>query len=142
MLKDSNVRILLAEEAYLDRLIYDGELINLRDNSLYKEGNTEIKNINNPNDLVYVIYTSGSTGLPKGVMIEHRGVVNYITWADKVYVRGDKITFPLYSSLAFDLTVTSIFTPLITGNKIIIYGENADERELMVRKVFRTKKLI
>ena len=74
MLKDSNVRILLAEEAYLDRLIYDGELINLRDNSLYKEGNTEIKNINNPNDLVYVIYTSGSTGLPKSVMIEHRGV--------------------------------------------------------------------
>ncbi|MCL2167455.1 MAG: condensation domain-containing protein, partial [Clostridiales bacterium] len=32
--------------------------------------------VNSPDDLAYIIYTSGTTGRPKGVMIEHRGVMN------------------------------------------------------------------
>ncbi len=75
----------------------------------------------NPDSLAYVIYTSGSTGEPKGVGISHRSLVNYISWANDVYLRGDSLAFALYSSLAFDLTVTSIYLPLITGNKIVIF---------------------
>jgi len=77
-----------------------------------------------PDDLAYVIYTSGSTGEPKGVEIRHRSLVNYIWWAQEQYVRGETLAFALYSSLAFDLTVTSIYTPLITGNRIVIYRED------------------
>ncbi|MFD1677557.1 AMP-binding protein, partial [Alicyclobacillus fodiniaquatilis] len=77
-----------------------------------------------PNHLAYVIYTSGSTGTPKGVMIEHIALVNYISWAQKMYVGSEKIDFPLYSSIAFDLTITSIFTPLLTGNRVFIYRDN------------------
>jgi amino acid adenylation domain-containing protein/non-ribosomal peptide synthase protein (TIGR01720 family) len=83
--------------------------------------------------LAYVIYTSGSTGRPKGVMIEHKSLANYITWAAGKYVRNEAVTFPLYTSISFDLTVTSIFLPLITGNKVIIYEE--DEKTLLIEKV-------
>ena len=83
-----------------------------------------------PEDLAYVIYTSGSTGEPKGVKIRHRSLVNYIWWAKDVYLQGEKLDFPLYSSLAFDLTVTSIFTPLATGNKVLIYREQDAEASL------------
>ncbi len=76
------------------------------------------------NDLAYVIYTSGSTGKPKGVLIEHRSLVNYIAWANQTYCKGERLAWPLFSSLAFDLTVTSIFTPLISGGQIVIYAEN------------------
>jgi amino acid adenylation domain-containing protein len=69
----------------------------------------------------YIIYTSGSTGQPKGVVIAHRSLVNYIHWAAGVYLQGRELACALYSSLAFDLTVTSIFMPLVTGNRIIIF---------------------
>jgi len=79
-----------------------------------------------PADLAYVIYTSDSTGEPKGVEITHRSLVNYIWWTKEQYVRGETLAFALYSSLAVDFTVTSIFTPLITGNRIVIYREDDD----------------
>ena len=74
-------------------------------------------------DLAYVIYTSGSTGTPKGVQIEHGGLADYLEWAERQYVRGDQLTFPLFTSLAFDLTVTSLFLPLLTGGTLAIYEE-------------------
>ncbi|MGD2093142.1 MAG: amino acid adenylation domain-containing protein [Candidatus Aminicenantes bacterium] len=73
--------------------------------------------------LAYIIYTSGSTGKPKGVMVEHRSVVNYICWAIKRYINinDGNVYFPLFTSISFDLTVTSLFLPLLSGNTIIIY---------------------
>jgi amino acid adenylation domain-containing protein/non-ribosomal peptide synthase protein (TIGR01720 family) len=73
-------------------------------------------------NLAYVIYTSGSTGKPKGVMVRHQSLVNYIQGAAAHYVKKENVNFPLFTSLAFDLTITSIFTPLITGNSILVYG--------------------
>jgi amino acid adenylation domain-containing protein len=88
-----------------------------------------------PGNLAYVIYTSGSTGKPKGVLIEHRSLVNYIRWANQKYCRGERLTWPLFSSLAFDLTVTSIFTPLISGGRIVVYREDRGVQGLAVLKV-------
>ncbi|UCH93274.1 MAG: AMP-binding protein, partial [Candidatus Aminicenantes bacterium] len=77
-----------------------------------------------PGDPAYVIYTSGTTGTPRGVMIEHRSLVNYTWWAVKTYMAGKTtpITVPLYTSISFDLTVTSIYLPLLTGGTIAIYS--------------------
>jgi amino acid adenylation domain-containing protein len=74
-------------------------------------------------DLAYLMYTSGSTGRPKGVLIEHGGLADYLRWASRRYVRGERLTFPLFTSLGFDLTVTSLFLPLITGGTLEIYPE-------------------
>ena len=88
-----------------------------------------------PHDLAYVIFTSGSTGKPKGVMIEHRSLVNYIHWAVGQYSPGEQLTWPLFSSIAFDLTVTSIFAPLVSGGRIVVYGEESGARGAAVLKV-------
>ena len=88
-----------------------------------------------PDSLAYVIYTSGSTGTPKGVMIEHRSLVNYIWWAKEQYSRGERLAWPLFSSLAFDLTVTSIFTPLISGGRIVVVREDPEMPGMAIFKV-------
>jgi amino acid adenylation domain-containing protein len=90
-----------------------------------------------PDNLAYIIFTSGSTGTPKGVMIRHRSLVNYIWWASAQYAQGEQLTWPLFSSLAFDLTVTSIFTPLISGGRIVVYAEEAGGHGLVILKVIQ-----
>ncbi|WP_189226194.1 non-ribosomal peptide synthase/polyketide synthase [Saccharothrix coeruleofusca] len=67
-----------------------------------------------PLDPVYVIYTSGSTGRPKGVVIEHGPLNLYLSYAAENYpsVAGRTL---LHSPVAFDLTVTSLLAPLVTG---------------------------
>ncbi|WEA01632.1 non-ribosomal peptide synthetase [Mucilaginibacter sp. SJ] len=93
---------------------------------------------NGETDLAYVIYTSGTTGQPKGVMIEHGSLSNYIVWAGNRYIENEPCSFAFYSSISFDLTVTSIFVPLITGNKMIIYSEN--DTLLSIENVIRENK--
>ncbi|MFB6456951.1 amino acid adenylation domain-containing protein [Chitinophaga sp. Hz27] len=74
-------------------------------------------------DLAYVIYTSGTTGQPKGAMISHRSLHNYTAWAIRNYLKEVPASMPLYTAISFDLTITAIFPPLLSGNKIVVYEE-------------------
>src|SRR5262249_1951697 len=73
--------------------------------------------------LAYIIYTSGSTGEPKGACITHRGLVNYLSWAVGAYQVAAGTGAPVHSSFPFDLTVTSLFTPLLTGRTVELLPE-------------------
>ena len=73
-----------------------------------------------PDNLAYVIYTSGSTGQPKGTMIPHRGLVNYLSWCTKAYAVADGYGAPVHSSIGFDATITSLFSPLLVGQKVVL----------------------
>ena len=77
--------------------------------------------------LAYVMYTSGLTGAPKGVQVTHRGLVNYAAWAVGAYGMGGGGGAPLHSSLAFDLTVTSVVVPLVAGSVVVASREGGAE---------------
>jgi amino acid adenylation domain-containing protein len=72
-----------------------------------------------PDQAAYVIYTSGSTGRPKGVWVTHRGLANYLVWAAEAYGSDALRGAPVHSSLSFDLTVTSVFVPLVAGSTVV-----------------------
>ena len=100
-------------------------IININNYEEYSQESKTITNINSPTNLAYIIYTSGTTGNPKGVMVEHKSLINYACWARKTYIpEKEEVSFPLYTSISFDLTITSIFVPLISGNTIITYPDN------------------
>lgn len=84
-----------------------------------------------PVDLAYVIYTSGSTGRPKGAMIHHRGLVNYLTWAIRAYRVGRGSSVPVHSSISFDLTVTSLYTPLLAGGTAELLPDDFGAQQLL-----------
>ncbi|HYE53804.1 MAG TPA: amino acid adenylation domain-containing protein, partial [Chitinophagaceae bacterium] len=135
---DAGVRLLITETYYLFELDYfNGAMVAVDVELGMYPSDLDAPEVK-PAGLAYVIYTSGSTGKPKGVMIEHGSLYNYINWARDQYVRGEKGDFALYTSIAFDLTITSIFTPLVTGNSIIVYKEY--EKDLAIEKVLADNK--
>lgn len=120
IIKTAGIKLLFVQSRMSDIFM---ENVRYMDEMDWKEEDTAYDELESvaSDSLAYVIFTSGSTGVPKGVMIEHHSLANYIRFAVKSYVSEESEVFPLYSSLAFDLTVTSVFTPLSSGGKILVY---------------------
>jgi len=79
----------------------------------------------------YVFYTSGSTGRPKGVLVPHAGLMNYVLWGIREYGAERGSGSPVHSSIAFDLTLTSIFPVLLAGRPVVLaVGERNDVETL------------
>ncbi len=134
MIQDANIRVLLIDGDVrrdagwwdvLQAALADVLVISLDHPAIVSQPTTSPAPLAAPHHLAYVIYTSGSTGRPKGVMLEHRNVVNYLTWCQHAYPVGQGVGSPVHSSISFDLTVTSIFTPLISGGAVRLVREDA-----------------
>lgn len=94
-------------------------------------------NVNTPDDPIYCIYTSGSTGEPKGVLVSHKNLVNYVNNSDisvfnKPINSGcNKIVSS--TNVTFDIFGTEIHLSLINGIEIYLCNE---EQQINGRKMF------
>ncbi|KKL87277.1 hypothetical protein LCGC14_1936320, partial [marine sediment metagenome] len=138
MLTDAECSLLLKESGLGQKLDLDGvETLTLSEekNTLLTEETSNLGLDENPEDLAYILYTSGSTGRPKGVLITHASISNYLDWAVNRYQIDQWSVFPLFTSIGFDLTLTSTFLPLIKGGRIIVYEENQTGPDLALLQV-------
>jgi amino acid adenylation domain-containing protein/non-ribosomal peptide synthase protein (TIGR01720 family) len=121
MIADSKCKVVLDEEEW-ERFS--------REEQGYNDCNPE--RISHPANLAYVIYTSGTTGMPKGCAILHSNLLNYIQWANRYYFNEvGRPRFGLFTSLSFDLTVTSIFCSLTQGGSLRIYDQQEELSEIL-----------
>ncbi|MCK4259635.1 MAG: non-ribosomal peptide synthase/polyketide synthase, partial [Halanaerobiales bacterium] len=120
ILDDSQTDIVLTQSEHIEKLMFNGEVINLEDNKLYSSNGENLKHINTAKDLAYVIYTSGSTGKPKGVLVEHQSVVNILTNMQNDYPLMEDGTYLLKTAFTFDVSVTELFGWFMGNGRIAI----------------------
>jgi amino acid adenylation domain-containing protein len=127
MLEDAGVLILVTQQRLATRLLgHQAQPVFLdRDWPIIGQQPDHNSTVDaSAGNLAYVIYTSGSTGKPKGTMISHRGLLNYLAWATKAYEVERGRGALVHSSIAFDLTVTSLFSPLLCGRTVTLVAED------------------
>jgi amino acid adenylation domain-containing protein len=137
VLEDARAPVLLTHTPLLDRLpAHEAKVLCIDRRGLPDAGpcaNPPPRT--GPDSLAYLMYTSGSTGRPKGILVPHRGLLNYLTWCLAAYPVTAGSGAPVHSSVAFDLTVTSLFVPLLAGRTVRLLPQgNAID---LLREAFR-----
>ena len=134
MLRDASAKVLLTRAEHRSSFDAGGPTFVCIDTDwplIEKESLADVDSPVAPSNLAYVMYTSGSTGQPKGVMIVHEGLVNYLLWAKDEYEAGSGDAVPVHSSIAFDLTVTALFVPLVAGGRVEMLREDVGGQNLV-----------
>ncbi len=120
ILEDSASAIVITSSSLVERLPATSArqvVIDAEEEAIAKHPEARAAVAVDAENLAYAIYTSGSTGVPNGVMVPHGGAVNYLDWAAKEYL-GVAGGSPVHSSIGFDLTISSLFVPLLAGRPI------------------------
>jgi amino acid adenylation domain-containing protein len=108
MLKDSGAKIILTDNT---RSLpeYDAKQLDLTDESNYTENSGNIESGTGPDDAAVVFYTSGSTGNPKGVILDHRGMVNRLNWKQRQYPLTETDVILQKTNIIFDVSLWELF---------------------------------
>lgn len=142
MVGDANMRLIITQTAIAEDLpSSDAEVICV--DSL-EQATVTLPNPNlniSASNLAYVIYTSGSTGNPKGVMVEHRNVVNFFVGMDGRIENDPPGTWLAVTSLSFDISVLELFWTLTRGFKLIVYKEDRGAQQAAAEKKLQRRSM-
>ena len=124
MIDDANAGLLVADAGLVHLLPnYQGPVLLLQDIPSLPEGAAPVPDIE-PEDLFILLYTSGTTGQPKGVMLEHRNLVNFCDWYRTHYDLSPSSVVAAYASFGFDACMMDLWPALTTGAAVCIVPED------------------
>jgi amino acid adenylation domain-containing protein len=111
-------------------LVVTDELLRSEEDTIAALSATSVAVPVRPRQLAYVIYTSGSTGSPKGVLVQHDSLLNYLLWTVEAYAARGTGGSAFFTSTGFDLGMPSLLTPLLTGQRVDLLPDPLDSADL------------
>ena len=144
IIKDTAARIILVDQSFHpEPIITDGLLVlKMKEHleKIRKEPRHNLKAVPS-SQVAYVIYTSGSTGVPKGVMNEHKGVVNRLLWAKRYFQLTKNDTILQKTTYCFDVSVWELLLPLLAGAKLIFARPDGHRDNHYLKSVIEEQKI-
>ncbi|WCM63688.1 amino acid adenylation domain-containing protein [Paenibacillus polymyxa] len=156
LLKDSDANVIITQQRFetklakiiatkedkltnsIDRVKPDVTIVIADDLELYQGEGSNLPLAAGLKHLSYVLYTSGTTGNPKGVMIEHRSISNFLHWMQKEYPIGESDVILQKSPYTFDVSVRELFWWSLQGAKVVFLEPGGEkEPECMANTVER-----
>ncbi len=95
-------------------------------NDTYSPATSPLERKVSPTDPAHILFTSGSTGQPKGVVITHAMVAEFITWANGYFGTTEQDKVSGHSPLFFDLSTFDIYGALAAGAELHMVPPNAN----------------
>ena len=117
ILYDSKTNWLVTRKQDYHEINFDGKIF-CADDDFSDEESSNLVCVNESQSIAYVIYTSGTTGIPKGVLVEHRSVLNRLLWMKQDILRGTDQIFVLKTTYVFDVSVFELFMWFLVGGKL------------------------
>ncbi|MDR5002044.1 hybrid non-ribosomal peptide synthetase/type I polyketide synthase [Brevibacillus parabrevis] len=139
MLADSRVRVILTNttvEAAGER-----QVIDMRDPYVAAQPQERLPLENSSTDVAYCMYTSGTTGFPKGILIEHRALINFLHGMTDVLSFGENEKFLSLTTVSFDIFWLESILPLLTGHQVVIADEDCQRDVLKLASLVRREKI-
>lgn len=132
MVKDSKTKWILSQEDVIQKVAKKIKTNNVRwldisDNSHFDQESSNLKLDSQPSQLAYVIYTSGTTGKPKGVMMEHRNLINLFAFQSKQTEIPFNENVLQFTSIGFDVSFQEIFSTLLAGGQLHIVPQDTKQ---------------
>lgn len=121
--------------------VYNREIVLVDELSELNLAKENIEEKSAPNNLAYVIYTSGSTGEPKGVMVEHKSLVNLCNWHNSYFEVNENDKSALYASISFDAATWEIFPYIICGAELHLLVKDIRLDILKLNQYFEDNKI-
>lgn len=123
-----NCRIYIFEDMILNQKYNEEEIL-------------EVSNRVIDTDILYVLFTSGSTGIPKGVIINHRAVIDFVDWIVNAYMFDNTTVFANQAQLYFDLSIQDVYVPIKTGAKTVLIQNKVFSSPTRVWEIMKKNKI-
>ncbi|HJT57895.1 MAG TPA: amino acid adenylation domain-containing protein, partial [Ktedonobacteraceae bacterium] len=135
LVQDAHVAALLTQERLMEQMPTEVCTVLCLDKDWHviaEEQAEDPVSIGHPADAAYIIYTSGSTGAPKGVVVEHRHILNYIFAVRERVELAPGGIFAMLQPLTVDSCLTMLFPALLTGGRLhVISRERAIDPQML-----------
>ena len=118
-------KLIISDNKNIDKIKemnYDLEIYNI-DNNDFEIDEELIKDINNKVidvDPAYVLFTSGSTGVPKGTVISHKSLIEYVIWFKEAFNINSRTIFGNQTPFYFSMSISDVYSNIMVGSTLCI----------------------